>query len=157
MALSLFGSFTLRMPEAFQSLIKRCRPSDSPDGKQSATGYCQSFTLGCTFGAVAAPCVGPFAASALAFVAQTQNVLVGLIAMFCFGLGLSSTLLCVALMSSCSTRLAAMTRDTAAVSSKLVDVKHHGGFIVMLLAATFLQNVGDSSLTARNTKIITIT
>ena len=150
MAVSLFGAFTVRMPQALEPLVNRCRPSGQDvEGKTKASaGYCQSFTMGCTFGAVAAPCVGPFAASALAFVAQTQNVLIGLIAMFFFGLGLSSTLLVVALVSSCSTRLTALTRATSG-ASKLVRVKHHGGFIVLLIAAAFLQNLGDAGLTAR--------
>lgn len=153
MAVSLFGAFAVRVPQVLEPLVNRCRPSESsPDGDgkttRASTGYCQSFTMGCTFGAVAAPCVGPFAASALAFVAQTQNVLIGLIAMFFFGLGLSSTLLAVALVSSCSTRMSVLTRANGG-ASKLVRVKHHGGFIVLLIAATFLQNLGDSALTVR--------
>ena len=103
-------------------------------------GYCSSFFMGGTFGLITAPCVGPFAAGALAYVATSRNVFIGFVSMFSFGLGLSTLLVFVAVGSG-------MAKHLPSEGSWLSQIKYHSGFMTMMLGASFLQSLGEPKLT----------
>ena len=65
MAASLFGAFKMGLPSKYGDALE-----DHLGSKGG--GYGAALLMGLTFGIVAAPCVGPFAATALAYVASTQ-------------------------------------------------------------------------------------
>ncbi|HHT9139867.1 MAG TPA: cytochrome c biogenesis protein CcdA, partial [Candidatus Tripitaka californicus] len=88
MALSMFGLFEIRLPVF---LMDRFHSG----GKK--TGIIGTFLMGMILGFVAAPCVGPFAGSILAFVATTGNIFVGLASLFFFSLGLGMPYLVLAI------------------------------------------------------------
>lgn len=90
MGLSLFGLFELQLPPSIQDRL--------PQGGEG--GWIQVFFTGAVLGLVAAPCVGPFAASILLWVAQTQNMVLGFFSLASFGLGMGTLFLALALGAS---------------------------------------------------------
>ncbi len=87
MGLSLFGLFEIRMPSALQERLSQ------GEGR----GFAGAFVTGAVLGLVASPCVGPFAASILLFVARSGDPLVGFAALASFGFGLGTLFLVLAL------------------------------------------------------------
>jgi thiol:disulfide interchange protein DsbD len=55
-----------------------------------------AFLLGASSGFIAAPCTTPVLSAILAFIAQTQSVILGLALMICFALGLGTILIGIA-------------------------------------------------------------
>ncbi len=87
LALSMMGLFEIPVPSGMQGMA---------GNKPGITG---AFLMGAFLGIIAAPCVGPFAAAILAFIATTQNVVTGFAGMFSFGLGLGMLFLVLAIFS----------------------------------------------------------
>jgi thiol:disulfide interchange protein DsbD len=79
LALSMFGLFELRVPQALMSRL----------GAASA-GLWGAFTMGALLGIVAAPCVGPFLAGLLLLVSQLQNPAMGFVLFLVLGLGMGA-------------------------------------------------------------------
>jgi thiol:disulfide interchange protein DsbD len=79
MALSMFGLFEIKTP---QFLTNRF----SATGK--STGFSGAFGAGLLAGVVASPCVGPVLVGILAFVAKTQDAMIGFWLLFTFAMGL---------------------------------------------------------------------
>jgi len=78
LALSMFGLFELQLPSSWQARLSRV-------GGAGAAG---SFAMGLVSGIIAAPCTGPVLAAALAFVAASGSVALGVSIMFAYALGL---------------------------------------------------------------------
>jgi thiol:disulfide interchange protein DsbD len=87
MGLSLFGLFELHLPSSLQQKL----------GSMEGDGFFGAFLTGGVMGLVAAPCVGPFAASILLYVAQRGDLLVGFLALGAFGAGIGTLFLFLAL------------------------------------------------------------
>ena len=164
LALSMWGLFDLAVPKSILDRLVPPPPEEDSvkvaagGGDEEAVGTGEqaaekqsrqstggvspggSFVRGLTFGLVVSPCVGPFAASVLVYVATSRDYVVGTVGLFLFGLGLSTLLLAAALASGLATRLPP--------PGKWLDrLKTHCGFIVLVTAAYFLSNLGDSQLT----------
>lgn len=77
-ALSLFGVFEIRLPEALQSRLQ--------GGPRR--GWLGAFLMGLVLGPLAAPCVGPYLGTLLLTVAQGGHVLSGALQLFVFALGM---------------------------------------------------------------------
>lgn len=155
MALSMWGLFDLKVPNF---ILKRLVPgqgaataggdvkADTEDVEQAGDDskarserspeqpgvtYLGALARGCTFGLVVSPCVGPFAASVLVYVATSRDYVVGAAGLFLFGMGLATILLLAAVASGLVTRL-------PEPGPWLNRLKVHSGFIVLISAAYFL-------------------
>lgn len=87
LGLSLFGLFEMRLPSSLQQKL----------GGLEGDGLLGAFLTGAVMGLVAAPCVGPFAATILLYVAQRGEVVVGFVALGAFGAGIGTLFLVLAL------------------------------------------------------------
>lgn len=79
MALSMYGLFELQVPAFLRNRL------GSKKHKQSYTG---SYLTGLFAGIVASPCVGPVLVAILAYVASTQNKILGFLYLFTYAVGL---------------------------------------------------------------------
>lgn len=91
MGLSMYGLYEIQAPAFIRDRVRQ--------GK-SETGYFSSFAMGLAAGVVASPCIGPVLVSVLAYIAQTQDKMLGLILLFSFAMGMG--LLFIALGTSSS-------------------------------------------------------
>ncbi|HLO68240.1 MAG TPA: cytochrome c biogenesis protein CcdA, partial [Holophaga sp.] len=83
-ALSLFGAFEIRLPDALQQKLQ---------GDGSRKGYLGAFTMGMVLGPLSAPCVGPVIGSVILGIAQRGEVALGAAQMFTFALGMGTLFL----------------------------------------------------------------
>lgn len=79
MGLSMYGLFEIQAPAFIRDRLGH--------GK-TETGYGSSYFTGLAAGVVASPCIGPVLVSVLAYIAQTQNRLLGFVLLFSFALGM---------------------------------------------------------------------
>lgn len=79
MGLSMYGLYEIQAPAFIRDRVGQ--------GK-SETGYFSSFAMGLAAGVVASPCIGPVLVSVLAYIAQTQDKVLGLILLFSFAMGM---------------------------------------------------------------------
>lgn len=79
MGLSMYGLFEIQAPAFIRDRMGQ--------GK-SETGFVSSYLTGLAAGIVASPCIGPVLVSVLAYIAQTQNKMLGLILLFSFAMGM---------------------------------------------------------------------
>ncbi len=121
---SMFGAFDLTLPS---SLTTRIQGTERK-------GFLGALFLGLTLGLVAAPCVGPVASGLILYVANTKDVLFGLIVFFTFGLGLATPFMALGTFSGA---LAALPRAGAWMEG----VKKFFGFLLLAMALYFLANV----------------
>ena len=125
MALSMFGLYEIRLPTFLMSKF-------SSGGRK--TGIIGTFLMGMILGFVAAPCVGPFAGSILAFVATTGNIFIGLASLFFFSLGLGIPYLVLAIFAG---TLAGLPK----AGEWIERIKQFAGLIILLVAVYFLNFV----------------
>jgi len=78
-ALSLFGLFEIRLPDALAQKLQ---------GQGPRTGFGGAFVMGLVLGPLAAPCVGPFVGTVLVDIAQKGSVALGALNLFVFALGM---------------------------------------------------------------------
>ena len=90
-ALSLFGAFEIRLPEALQSRLQ---------GSGARRGLAGAFAMGLVLGPLSAPCVGPFIGTALVAIAQDGRVLLGAGLLFTFALGMGVLFMAVGVFSA---------------------------------------------------------
>jgi thiol:disulfide interchange protein DsbD len=90
-ALSLFGGFEIRLPEALQSRLQ---------GSGARRGLAGAFAMGLVLGPLSAPCVGPFIGTALVAIAQDGRVLLGAGLLFTFALGMGVLFMAVGVFSA---------------------------------------------------------
>jgi thiol:disulfide interchange protein DsbD len=93
MGLSMYGLFEIQIPHFITHRLTQ-RHSHG-HGQSRPTGYFRAYSSGLVAGIVASPCVGPVLISVLAYVAQTQNVLLGFLLLFTFALGLGQLFLVI--------------------------------------------------------------
>ncbi|HYV19184.1 MAG TPA: DUF255 domain-containing protein [Verrucomicrobiae bacterium] len=120
MALWMFGLYELRLPGFMTSLGV---------GRAGALG---AFVMGLTLGLVAAPCVGPFIVTLLAFVAATGSPVVGFWLFFVLALGMGLPFLILGIFSG---MLATLPRSGA----WLIYAKKVMGVALLGVAIYFMQ------------------
>ena len=121
LALSMFGLYDIRMPTALMQ---------KAGARQGVAG---AYGMGLLVGVVAAPCVGPVVLGLLAFVAATQDAVLGFLFFFVLALGLGLPFLVLAAFSG---RIAALPRAGAWMDG----VKKVFGWILLAMAAYFVRN-----------------
>ena len=87
LALSMFGLFTLQIPQVITARLKRV------EGRRGSVGG--AALLGFTSALIVGPCVTAPLAGALLYVAQTGDVALGALALFALGLGQGMPLLAI--------------------------------------------------------------
>ncbi len=85
LAFSMFGAFELQAPSFLRDRLS------GPGGAKG--GLLGVFAMGLVAGLVASPCVGPFLAALLVWVATTGNWVLGFFALLTFGLGMGMLLI----------------------------------------------------------------
>ncbi len=78
LAASMFGAFDLDIPSGLKNRLATA----------GGAGYFGAFVLGLVCGPIAAPCTGPFLWGMLAWIAQSQSLWLGTVAMTAFAVGL---------------------------------------------------------------------
>ncbi len=94
LALSAFGVYDLQLPPALTRRLGR-----APAGMLGAV------VMGAMVGLVAAPCVGPFVAGLVLYVAQVGQVLTGFLIFFVLGLGMGAPYVLLAVTAARARRL----------------------------------------------------
>ncbi len=79
MGLSMYGLFELQAPAFIRNRL---------GSGQTQAGYGGAFATGLIAGIVASPCIGPVLVTILAYIAQTQNLMLGFILLFTFAMGM---------------------------------------------------------------------
>ncbi len=79
MGLSMYGLFEIQAPAFIRDRMGQ--------GK-TETGFFSAYATGLAAGIVASPCIGPVLVSVLAYIAQTQNKMLGFILLFSFAMGM---------------------------------------------------------------------
>jgi thiol:disulfide interchange protein DsbD len=115
-ALSLFGAFEIRLPEALQSKLQ---------GSGPRKGFGGAFLMGLVLGPLSAPCVGPVIGSVLLAIAKDGRVLLGAAELFTFALGMG------VLFTAVGTFSAALPRS----GDWLERLKQGMGLVVLAFAA----------------------
>src|SRR6185437_14264198 len=72
MAAAMFGAFDLTLPDSVMQRVSSV----------GGTGYRGAFILGLVCGIVATPCTGPVLGSMIAWIAQTHNVVMAIVALY---------------------------------------------------------------------------
>jgi thiol:disulfide interchange protein DsbD len=124
LALSMFGVYELRTPRFLMRMA----------GGGSRAGAAGAFGMGLLVGIVAAPCVAPFTLGLLAFVAERQNVLLGILFFAVLSLGLGLPYLLLAFFSGNLSRL-------PRAGEWMEGVKKIFGWLLLAMAAYFLRLV----------------
>jgi len=128
LALSMFGLYEIQPPAWLMDRIQTRRKA----------GHVSALLMGAFLGLIAAPCVGPFAAGILAYVATKGHVLTGALTLFVFGLGMGALFMVVAVTSASLPRPGAW----------MVRVKQGAGFLIFLVAIYFLAAVSQPQAVA---------
>jgi thioredoxin:protein disulfide reductase len=92
MALSLFGFFEIRAPHFLTDRLTK--------KQQSTEGLVGAFFSGMVAGVIASPCVGPVLVSVLAYIARSQNSVLGFFLLFTFAMGMGVLLIVIGTFSS---------------------------------------------------------
>jgi thiol:disulfide interchange protein DsbD len=120
LASSMFGLFDITVPHFI---------SDRSGGQAGLAG---ALVMGLLIGIVAAPCVGPFAISLIALVAQLGSPLLGFLMFFVLALGLGVPYLLLGIFSSAASSLPRS-------GMWMLQVKKAMGFILIAMAFYFLR------------------
>ena len=91
LALSMFGFFEIQLPNFIQSKFSEA------SNKMQGGNFVGVFIMGALSAVILGPCVAPPLAAALAFIAQTGNMVLGASALFVLALGMGVPLLLIGL------------------------------------------------------------
>lgn len=91
MALSIYGYFEIRIPHFISRRLEKSGPSQ---------GYMGAFSSGLIAGVIASPCVGPVLVGVLAYIAKTQDGVLGFALLFTFAMGMGVLFLLLGTFSS---------------------------------------------------------
>lgn len=89
LALSMFGFYELRLPVSWQARLAGASRS------QSGGHYFSAAIMGCLSTLILSPCVTAPLIGALGYIANTGEVFIGALALFCLGLGMGTPLLLI--------------------------------------------------------------
>ncbi|MCK4606346.1 MAG: thioredoxin family protein [candidate division Zixibacteria bacterium] len=130
-ALSMFGLYDLNVP---MSLRQRLGTAKTGGGVVGAV------ILGVIAALVVSPCVGPFVAGILLYVATHGSPVVGFVTLFVFALGLGTLFVIIGTFSSA-------INDLPNSGEWMNSVKRFFGFVLLLMALYFLRTIIDTAVT----------
>lgn len=134
-SLSMFGLYELQVPYWLRQKL---------GARSSGKGIGGSIVLGIVAALVVSPCVGPFVAGILLYIAANGSPIVGFLVLFVFALGLGALYIIIGTFSSAINSLPGS-------GGWMESVKKFFGFVLLLMAIFFLRTV----LTPNTTAIIT--
>ena len=139
-SLSMFGLYELQVPSALRQRMGT---------KSVSNGIGGSILLGIIAALVVSPCVGPFVAGILVYVATNGSPIVGFLVLFVFALGLGTLYIIIGTFSSA---INALPNSGMWMES----VKKFFGFVLLLMAIYFLRTILPTSVTAIATGLLLI-
>jgi thiol:disulfide interchange protein DsbD len=139
-ALSMFGLYELQVPMAVRQRLGTTR---------TGGGVIGSVVLGVVAALVVSPCVGPFVAAILLYIATYGSPLIGFVTLFVFALGLGTLFVVIGTFSSAITRLPRS-------GEWMESIKKFFGFVLLLMAVYFLRTLVSAEVTALLTALLLI-
>ncbi|MEW5702848.1 MAG: cytochrome c biogenesis protein CcdA [Candidatus Zixiibacteriota bacterium] len=130
-ALSMFGLYELQIPERFRNRM----------AGRGGEGIGGAIVLGAVAALVVSPCVGPFVAGIMLYVATAGSALLGFSVLFTFALGLGTLFVLIGTFSSA-------IQSLPRAGEWMESVKKFFGFVLLLMALYFLRTLIPTSLTA---------
>lgn len=130
-ALSMFGLYELQVPLALRNKM----------AGRGGGGVGGAIVLGAVAALVVSPCVGPFVAGIMLYVATTGSAFLGFFILFTFALGLGTLFILIGTFSS-----AIQALPNAGVW--MDSVKKFFGFVLLLMALYFLRTLIPTALLA---------
>ncbi len=124
-ALSMFGLYELQVPASLRQKL---------GSAQTGVGVGGAIVLGIVAALVISPCVGPFVAGILLYIAAHGSPLVGFLVLFVFALGLGTLFVIIGTFSSAITKL-------PGAGEWMETVKKFFGFVLLLMALYFLRTI----------------
>ncbi len=131
-SLSMFGVYELQVPASLR---------DKLGSTKTEGGVVGSMILGLVAALVVSPCVGPFVAGILLYVATSGSPLIGFLILFVFAMGLGTLYMLIGTFSSVINKLPRS-------GEWMETVKKFFGFILLLMAVYFLQTIISPTMTA---------
>jgi len=126
LSFGMFGAFEMEAP----AFIRDRLHGSGRSGKRG--GFIGAFVMGMVAGLVASPCVGPFLAALLVWVATTGNWVLGFFSLFTFGIGMGLLLIGVGTFPAL---LGSMPRS----GGWMVTVKNFMGLLLLAMAFYFVR------------------
>ncbi len=124
-SLSMFGLFELNVPNSIRQKL---------GSTKSEGGIVGSIILGIVAALVVSPCVGPFVAGILLYIATYGSPVFGFLVLFIFALGLGTLYLIIGTFSSAISKL-------PKAGMWMEQVKKFFGFVLLLMALYFTRTI----------------
>ncbi len=137
-ALSMFGLYEFQVPSALRNKMGTTKTGGGIGG---------AIVLGIIAALVVSPCVGPFVAGILLYVATSGSPIIGFLMLFVFALGLGTLYVIIGTSSSA---INALPNSGAWMET----VKKFFGFVLLLMALFFLRTIISAELTAILTALV---
>ncbi len=137
-ALSMFGLFELQVPEKLRNKLA---------SKGGGDGIGGVIVLGAIAALVVSPCVGPFVAGIMLYIATSGSALMGFAILFTFALGLGTLFIIIGTFSS---SIQALPR----AGTWMESVKRFFGFVLLLMALFFMRTLVSTELLALLTGLL---
>jgi thiol:disulfide interchange protein DsbD len=131
-SLSMFGLYELQVPASLRMKLGTA-------GRGG--GVVGSIVLGIVAALVVSPCVGPFVAGILLYVATSGSPIIGFLVLFVFALGLGTLFVIIGTFSSAISAL-------PGAGAWMETVKKFFGFVLLLMALYFLRAIIPTGVTA---------
>ena len=129
---SMFGLYELQVPSSLRQKLGTAK---------TGGGVLGSIILGIVAALIVSPCVGPFVAGILLYVAANGSPVIGFLVLFVFALGLGTLFVIIGTFSSAISAL-------PGAGGWMESVKKFFGFVLLLMALYFLRTIIPSSVTA---------
>ncbi len=131
-ALSMFGLYDLNVPQSLRQKLGTTK---------TGGGVVGSIILGIIAALVVSPCVGPFVAGILLYVATHGSPLIGFLVLFVFALGLGTLYVIVGTFSTAVNALPGS-------GEWMETIKKFFGFVLLVMALYFLRTIISPTLIA---------
>lgn len=136
-SLSMFGVYELQVPASLRNRL----------GRQSGGGIGGAIVLGVVAALVVSPCVGPFVAGILLYIATAGSPTIGFLVLFVFAMGLGTLYIIIGTFSSAISALPGS-------GGWMEQVKKFFGFVLLLMAIYFLRTIVSTEVTAVATALL---
>jgi len=139
-SLSMFGLYELQVPMFLRQKLGKTKTGGGVGG---------AILLGLIAALVISPCVGPFVAGILLYVATSGSPFIGFLVLFVFALGLGTLFLIIGTFSSAIAAL-------PGAGGWMESVKKFFGFVLLLMALYFLRTIISPVISAILTGLLLV-
>ncbi|MGB5105285.1 MAG: cytochrome c biogenesis protein CcdA [Candidatus Zixiibacteriota bacterium] len=137
-SLSMFGLYELQVPASLRNKLGR---------RAAGGGIGGAIVLGVVAALVVSPCVGPFVAGILLYIATAGSPVIGFLVLFVFAIGLGTLYIIIGTFSSAISSLPGS-------GGWMEQVKKFFGFVLLLMAVYFLKTIVAPEITAITTGLL---